>query len=215
MYKINLHSHTNHSDGDCSIEEMALRSREIDYCAYVVTDHFYPIYHYIGFSTVDTFIEQEKECTLVSKKLNYPIIQGVELNLFYEEILIFGIEFIKELFLFVTEGKEKEEDFTYLQILEFVYKNKGKYASILCHPVLDINRRNRAYYDLLFATIDGFEEYNHGKNYFINKEIPLTLKKMKAFNNADAHRAENLELGFNIVDKRISKEEELIKYIKT
>ncbi len=213
MYTINLHSHTDYSDGHNSIYEMAAEAKGLGFSAYVVTDHLYPASPGFGLYYIEEFETQKQECLRVSKELNYPIIQGIEINLGFEEILVFGENVIKEFIDFCTETRENAY-ITHFHHLEFIFERKEQCAIILCHPELYINKLTQGFYDLLFDTVDAYEKFNRGYDYFDDRDVPKELLNKQGFNNSDAHHRDNLIVGYNTIPQIIINEQELINYIK-
>ena len=52
----------------------------------------------VAISSYDEFQEQTKDLEEISKELNFPCIQGMELALYGEEILVFGKSVSKDIF---------------------------------------------------------------------------------------------------------------------
>ncbi len=148
--KINLHCHSNYSDGYASLLDMAKEHQKQGYSAFVVTDHCYPFLvnpnskDNRSLTSYSKFCAQTKELEQVSHQLDFPCFQGIELALFGEEVLVFGKETIKNVFEYCDNSflKEKEENTktnAYYQKLSYnlinlIKENKANTAVILCHP---------------------------------------------------------------------------------
>lgn len=207
-YKLNLHAHSKYSDGSSTIEQLAREYRDQDFTCAVITDH-----HYTRFEkhkdveelcpfhmSKESWLKAVEEAKVISEELNYPIIVGVEWGFFdCEEVLCFGFDFVNEL----LDGVETIDDFIKL-------KEKHNGLAIIAHPscekLLEI-KGERA--------LDGMEIYNSGQPFFwVNNEIPETMKHLLRFSNSDAHHKSSLDRGYNIVEEAIISEKELIAYCK-
>ena len=238
--KINLHCHTNYSDGD-DIFEMAKEHQRQGFSAFVVTDHVYPLHiakdvkngNSRSISSYAKFQHQNKRLKEIEQHLNYPCIQGMELALYGEEILIFGEDATKEIFNFLEHiDLAEQEKYVHTEayrekiisrILNILQKNKEKTAIILCHPqLLDESLLNK-----LSPIIDGYEFQNSGCYYFtdetnadkkhrIDMDIPAQLKSKNKFYNSDAHYIGTISCSEgNFHNSKIENLDDLISYIKT
>ncbi len=217
MGRYNTHCHTVYSDGTKSIADMAKEHKKLGYDSLVITDH---LYSRKIFMTKESFLQQWEEIKEVSEELNYPIIQGIELNLFYEEVLVFNREIILELFDIVDKYINVPDDSDkliqkLLKVIAFLQKNKDKCGIILCHPSLRLKEpKLKKYYDSLFSILDGYEKFNHGRDWFKNRFIPEELLNKKQFFNSDAHDFFCIDTGENHSEETIDSEEKLIVEIK-
>lgn len=230
--KINLHCHTNYSDGD-DIVEMAKEHQKQGFSAFVVTDHVYPLRHSMCINSYETFQQQEQQLTQISTQLNFSCIQGIELALWGEEVLVFGRDVSQKLFNFIENidlSKYSDKD-AYKQkiiplLLQILKENKEKTAIILCHPHLNPN--NDSVLKPLYPLLDGYEFQNHGHYYFTdetniseprrrNRPVPSELQNKNKFYNSDAHSIQGVTLvgRCNFHDSKIENLDDLIKYIKT
>ena len=161
--------------------------------------------------------------------------QGIELALFGEEVLVFGNETIQKIFEYATDINKKEyakyghsrcyhKKLSH-KIINILQQNKSKSAIILCHPRLfDGNMYEN---QKLFSFIDGYEFQNSNIYYFSdssnlnqtnkwNREVPIELKKKKKFYNSDAHSLIQVnKTDGNLHHFPIRNLEELINFIKT
>lgn len=241
MKKINLHCHSNYSDSYYTMEEMATEHQKQGFSAFVVTDHCYPSFIKDGADTermltsYQKFCAQTKELAEVSQKLNFPCIQGMEVALYGEEILVFGDEAIKDIFAYAKDINEREAEKhghlkSYNQklsqnILNILQTHKDNTGIILCHPHLWDD--DEEILQQLFALVDGYEFQNSGRYLFSDssnadkenkwdREVPQELKHKKKFYNSDAHtlRAVNITDG-NFHTEDINTVKDVISFIKS
>ena len=156
------------------MEEMAKEHQKQGFSAFVVTDHCYPSFIRDGaddermLTSYQKFCAQTKELAEISQKLNFPCIQGIELALYGEEVLVFGSEAIKDIFAYAKDINEREaEKYGHLvsynqklshNLINILQQHKDNTAIILCHPhLLDDETENQ---QKLFAIIDGYEFQN-------------------------------------------------------
>lgn len=107
---IDLHVHTNHSDGTDSVEELLIKAEEKKLELISITDH----------DSVDAYFELEKNPE-IRKKFSKKIIVGSELKTFYRdvpiEILAYGIDYRKlRIHKVDTEKMQKENIEKYKEI---------------------------------------------------------------------------------------------------
>ncbi|MEG1141982.1 MAG: hypothetical protein RSE41_06015 [Clostridia bacterium] len=222
MFKINIHCHTTYSDGREPLAVMMLEHIKQHFSAFVVTDHLKVIQRLSDYkkslNDINHIEQQRKELNSLSRYLNYSAIQGVELWLKEEEVLLFGIEVIREVCRFINDY---EGDNIYVDVIKFISERKTRCAVVLCHPRLSgaFTEKMDEYYMLLHSIIDGYEVFNCGINWVeehLNtaKQQWLQFTHGKEFCNSDAHCLENIVHGNNSHERPIRCEEELIKWIK-
>lgn len=239
--KINLHCHTNYSDGD-DIFDMAQEHKSQGFSAFVATDHVYPFFVITdknsadarSITSYDKFRRQSKELEKISIQLDFPCIQGMELALYGEEILVFGKQVSKDIFDFLENINAQEyklhsnticykQEFI-KQLYTVLQKNKKDSAIILCHPNL-ISNIDWVLMPL-YPLLDGYEFQNSGYYYFkdetnINERcwdrpVPPELLNKNKFYNSDAHSVKFISRGkSNFHTSSIANLEDLIKHIKT
>lgn len=219
--KINLHCHTIYSDGKNPLINTIQEHKNCGFGAFVATDHLYPTMSTRNAITSwNKYKAQEKELNDLSYKLNIPCFHGVELCLYYEEVLVFGDSTIKALFDKIDEiGKTPKEKYTvedYIQLMNVIKNHKYNNAVILCHPSLYRQDRDyiKLFYNNLWPILDGYELGNSGINMFKNREIPVELKPLTQFWNSDAHKLEDIDRGNNEAPDNITSIEDIIKYIQ-
>ena len=198
-YKINIHAHTMFSDGNNTPLAMAMKAKELEFTSLVITDHYYS-------DTTAHFSLNYEKMWLLNKAVKeakkiLPIIAGIELEFHGEEILVFGSSAINS----IMEMRESGKNITKHFLLEL--KDKNDCAFILCHPGSPAN------WKYLLPLLDGYEEFNSGRDLFAGRERGV-LEGLVGWCNSDAHMSEQLERSYNLVDSKIKTEGDLIKYIK-
>ena len=240
--RINLHCHTNYSDGS-NMLAMAKEHKAQGFSAFVVTDHVYPAMlssfknkgNARSLTSYAEFEKQTEELEKLSKELDLPCIQGIELALFGEEVLVFGQKACQDIFEYIeqinlTEQEKYGSSKSYKRklthnLIEILKRNKENSAYILCHPHLD--GTPKWVLEPLYPLLDGFEFQNYGTYYFtdetnchcerrMKRKIPRELKGKNKFYNSDAHSPMSVGRSEgNYHTQRIENLSDLIKYIKT
>ena len=201
-FKINLHAHTDYSDGVNTIEEMARISRKIGFTALVITDHFYPGAPGLSLS-LDSFNKQIEEARIVSNKLKYPIILGAECILENkDEVNVFGTDAIKHILRSNSDS---------IELFKQVKKDYNC-SMILNHPS---NNHMMSYYIDLLTLVDGYELYNRGIKCIRDEDIEQIFTLVPFYSNSDAHIDYNLNGNYNIVTEKITTEDQLINFLKS
>lgn len=215
---INLHCHSRYSDSRASLFALAEKHKELGFCAFVITDHF-------EYLSKEIYINQTRELEKISCDLDYPCIQGIELDLYNEEILVFGQEAIYAIFEYVEDNKKAftNEDVSpesrfkeATKLLEMISGYKENSGIILPHPRLveKDSTKGKEFYGTLFEVIDGYERFNMGRDWFLRREVPKELLNKKAFKNSDAHDIDYVDRGNNPISQPITNEEQVIAFIK-
>ncbi len=223
-YKLNIHTHTNYSDGENTIEELAKASIELGFMALVVTDHVYWRDHDVS-NSLEKFKQQKIDAMTVSQRVNYPIIVGAEFEVdVREEFLVFGENAILDLlqqreeWLLAQKRNKRTPELTIEDI--GLIRKKYESAVVLCHPVLIADYKDneiKIFSNGALDFIDGYEHYNSGMNMFRSEEKKGYISKfngLTAFSNSDAHKIRRLQEGYNFVEEKITTETELIQYIR-
>lgn len=186
MKKLNLHAHSNFSDGRDTILNMAKCYQRNGYVCAVLTDHDY---YFINLKTGEIlwekldnyFLEGER----VQEELSYPVILGIEVSLInQEEGVLFGKKAIYEWF------KERRDLRIRNNWSDAKFK-KENHAMILVHPMFSPEYNYpQNFLDLFYAV----EIYTSGhyllKGQSKNKKYFSVLNRMKNCNrirNLDAH----------------------------
>ena len=194
-YKINIHAHSIFSDGKNSPLTMAIEAKRLGFTALVLTDHFY------NGKNPEVGMVESKEHTyrkaLREAREVLPVIRGMEVPYNGEEVLVFGSTAIKKII------KNK-------RIINLETLRKGhNCAIILCHPHVSWPT-----WGDMTRYVDGYERHNSGQDWFKNNKSLGQLKELQAWHNSDAHSKGMLSWGYNLVNKKITTEDELIKLIK-
>ena len=234
--KINLHCHTDYSDGD-DIFKMAREHKKQGFSAFVATDHVYPLTPrpdaYLCIASYEMFQRQSHVLESISAQLNFPCIQGMELGLWREEVLVFGAQTCQKIFQFINtidfQDKNKMSSMEFAQknirgLVQILQETKADNATILCHPCLAEAWET----ELLYPVLDGYEFQNRGIYYFTdetNKDVPNCsprpvppeLQPKNKFHNSDAHMVHDVSsVGRgNFHDWKIKTVDDVIRYIKT
>jgi len=200
QYKINIHAHSIFSDGLNTPYIMALEAKRLGFTSLVITDHFYGFQ--LGknnhFSMTVEKMKMLKRACIEAKKI-LPVIVGLEIPHFGQEVLVFGGEAIKNI---LKKGLPTHEGLIAL-------KRETNCAIVLCHPSEDFDILE------LIEICDGYEQYNSGCDLFRNNRNRGGFRDKVSWCNSDAHHADSLEVGYNVVDSKITTESDLIKYIKS
>lgn len=202
-YKINIHAHTLFSDGMNTPISMAVKAKELGFSALVITDHYYGGDFNEYSLNLDKYRLLKKACKEAKNIL--PVIIGMEVAFYGEEVLCFGGGFIRSI-LECGEEAQGIVNFTMEQMMEWKRLSGG--AVVLCHP------GNNENWKKILPLLDGFEHYNSGQNWFSNREFGV-LSELTSWCNSDAHQIGGLDRGYNIVSNKIEKEHDLINYIKS
>lgn len=235
--KINLHCHTNYSDG-ADIFEMAREHKEQGFSAFVTTDHVYPFdapEDSYSLCSYEKFQRQSYQLEQISKQLKFPCIQGMELALWGEEILVFGAQAYEQIFQFKSNIDLQEQkslppkDYAQkhmAELIQILAENRDNTAIILCHPHLGPG--SDWVLNPLYPLLDGYEFQNSGHYYFTDetnvneaarsiRPVPPELQNKNKFYNSDAHSVRSVGLAGpgNFHSSPITTLDDLIRYIKT
>mgnify|MGYP000966954097 CR=1 FL=1 len=116
--KIDLHNHTDLSDGLLSPEALVLRKIELGMDLIAITDHFEDIKNIaLYFDAIDEISTKYKDKIIV--------IAGVEIEIIGQHVVVFGKDYINELH---ETGKKRFNEFP---------KRSNNCSFILAHPKLD------------------------------------------------------------------------------
>ncbi len=194
-FKINLHCHTHFSDGCNSPFVMAQQAKELGFCCFVMTDHFYTGTDYEA-DSMRWYKWNMLQCAKREiSKLIMPVIVGLEVGYESQEVLVFGTELIKDIL--------RNEKFTFdMAARHLEYRTAG---FVLCHP--------GANYDKALKICQGYEHFNSGNDYFKTRSPSLLANTKTTWSNSDAHSAEHLARGYNLVNEKITTEKQLIRYL--
>jgi len=128
-----LHMHTRYSDGHNTVEEMARACKDLGYGYCAITDHV----GVIGVSNpmkLATIKKRKKEIEAVSKKLNFPIINGAEVDIKLNGELAATEEMLREFEIVIAsihQGFRRPKEQQTNRILKAI---ENKHTSIIAHP---------------------------------------------------------------------------------
>lgn len=216
MYKLNLHAHSEYSDGHDSIVDIAKAYNEYGFSSCIITDHVYSGDHNISLN-LEKFQRQLEEAKRLMDNNGYPIILGAEFTVAKtEECLVFGTEAILEL-LKIRQNQIEQGYLAPVSIDDLkTVRDKFDCAVILCHPNLPEYQTEQGRDFIQIGgvdVIDGFEAYNSGHYFFKKREIPKEFDGLLQLCNSDAHSAKCLMRCWNLVEDDIKNEKSLISYI--
>ena len=199
MGLLNLHTHSNYSDGACSILELAHAYKKSGHIAMCLTDHDYLL-------TLDSWEQSCAEAAQVAKELNFPIIVGMEAFVeSVEEILIFGNRACHSL---LTCNALANIDL----FKEWCRRQTKPFALILAPPYL------WTIHDDFYALMDGYEVTNTGKYWgddYVKRMEKLMPSPRRQYHGQDVHELRDLAYRCNEVpeDLIIRTETDLITYL--
>jgi hypothetical protein len=231
MFKINLHAHTQYSDGQATIAQMAEACKDLEFTACVITDHVYMDDRRPSVSQSQYLHKILPEAREVQEKVGIPVIVGAEFSIGrMEECLVFGTQAITELYSMRQEYMNIKD--AYLDIADLAYiRDNRDCAVILCHPSIPVYGDNFSTFDPEnpqktkpmknwitqggVNVIDGYEGINSGQPQFGKfRNVPKEFDGLISFCNSDAHSVISLSLGYNETASPIYTEDDLIRYIK-
>lgn len=200
MGLLNLHTHSNYSDGADSIMDLACAYKEAGHVALCLTDHDYMV------MSLEKWEQQRKEAAIVSKEIGLPIIVGLEAFIHNtEEVLVFGHQACKS--LLTTNALCNVSTFT-----KWYEDQKEPFALILAHPYLWVNHPE------FYLMMDGYETTNCGMYWgdeYVEKMKKFMPEPRRGYTNQDLHTIRNLSHPCNEVDDGlvIKDEIDLIQYL--
>jgi hypothetical protein len=232
-YKLNLHAHSNFSDGGFSVKRIAEKYQELGFNTLVLTDHYYGMGPKKEAFSRDFDSSHRKSITLdreklnllrrqaknITEKLGMGCIIGIEIGINkLEEVCVFGSDAIDAIFDLREERQDMGPDDT-INISDLVdIRAKHPCMINLCHPGRpDVWVENNGHHIL-----DGFEYIHAGTLMFdrFKKEsgkherpIPDEMRHLIKLSNSDAHSIECLDWNWNEVEEDIREEHHLIQYV--
>jgi len=220
--KINLHTHTNYSDGYATMREYVNLAKEQNHVALVITDHDYMLKR-SKISTIcittdeDTHIKQQQfidqilEASTITREEGFPVIVGLEISLGVEEALLFGQLACIDWFNYRKEiNNNIYKDDKLLR--NFLIKHE--HAIVLCHPY-DISYADTnlmSFWDIFH----GYEVKNCIKTWNTSELniLKALMPNAKQYKNFDSHHLDHFNGECNSVNSYIGNEMELIQFIK-
>jgi hypothetical protein len=225
--KLNLHAHSDWSDGNDTMDGMVRASMEKGYSCCVLSDHDYCFFRDISQYWLTLEIPKENQIKRalekfqrqlvmaeeLQEKYNYPVIIGSEICFYGEEAALFGKESLLSWYggdRFAAQVCLKNNDEAGFMALDFL---KHEHAICLVHPCL----RGVDCQTWMYKIFDAYEIMNHGQPWWPeNIEMCKVLCKpgAKQVRGCDAHAATGLDYPCNEIDRIIHNEKELIEWIK-
>lgn len=237
MPKINLHAHTNLSDGREDVIDMARTAYELGHSAFVLTDHDYSEGSFRVGESILWLIRDHNLAPL-------PIIHGSEISTPWGECLLFGQEALYAYFGLKVSGTAgikprlrklpkvadmvdllddtKHDPTEWLKEFEKRVKNTV-HALVLCHPTQYDNRRLRhrggdlvhiiEAEKTLLKMLHGIEVKNQVQEYEVDWLFEYLRPDCKRLVNSDAHSLECLAICCNETEETILDENQLIRWL--
>lgn len=199
---INIHSHTNYSDGGNTIREMAEAARVAGHCCFVATDHDYRM-------TSEKYERQLVDAAFMSAEMKFPIHVGLEISFCGEEANLIGVEACRTW----LKKNHYRQDLTkrrYRKDYFLIKEMKDECAVILVHP----SGRGG---DYIYDVFDGFEIRNCGQDWPEDrlKVLRERMPGKREFIGLDAHSISWFEdRNVNEISFVPETEEQLIRWIK-
>lgn len=201
---LNLHTHSNYSDGSHSIRELAEAYKAAGHIALCLTDHNYLL-------TKENWFASCSEAEKISSELDFPIIVGLEVFIRgIEEVLVFG----HDACLATFDLPDSSEHVTLDAFKNWYHSLKTPVALILAHPCI------WSFETELYLMLDGYEIMNSGLSW---EDDPSVIAKLqdrmplprRPYKNHDTHNLSDLRFECNSVaeDLIIKNEADLIKYL--
>ncbi len=220
---INLHTHTNWSDGGSTMVEYAMKAKDLGHTCLVITDHDYMLKReHLSMRFVETeedvvlkreqFLQQLEEAREVEKVAGVAVIVGLEITIFgYMEGLLFGAEACLAWWDYARAVHKGDRAAFKVFLKECKDKNC---ALILCHPSVQYMKEGDEFYR---ETFDGYEVGNSCMRWSEEDVEKLRMKMPEggAYINYDAHHIGDFGGECNRVEGYIGTEAELIDWIKS
>jgi len=212
---LNLHTHSNYSDGCNSLGELVSAFKDQGHACLCLTDHDYAM-------TLESYERQRKEAAELEKVNEFPIICGIETSTGFdnEEALLFGTEACREWLSLRRANNLMPVGCSWFeegQFLKWAKHTRTEKALVLCHPLLQSQIED------FYSIFDGYEIMNSGCLWPETKVALMKrlMPKAKAFKNFDLHTLtvfwglkERLPCNEVSEDISIRNETDLIRYIK-
>lgn len=128
-----FHFHTTFSDGNDSLENMVIAANKIGFEYFIVCDHSKSAFYANGLKE-ENLIEQKNEINRVSKKLNLPILHGIESDILVNGELDYSNEILKSLDFVVASVHSRfnlSKDEMTQRIIDAV---ENPFTKVLGHP---------------------------------------------------------------------------------
>lgn len=197
--KGDLHTHSLYSDGNHSIEEMALKAIELGYEYLAITDHS-PSLKVANGVEPERLKHKKAEIEKLKQKLNFPILYGTEVDILSDGSLDYSDQILSEFDVVVASvhsGLEKDVTTRILKAMQ------NKYVQIIGHPTNRlVNKRESSPVDFkaifeqakntgTFLEINAQPSRLDLPDFYIREAIQT--HKIKLSINTDAHSKEGLK----------------------
>jgi len=198
--KGDLHVHSDHSDGQVPIKDLAELAQKMGYEYIAICDHSQAA-NYAGGLTPDRLLQQIEEIDRLNKTFkNFKILKGSEVDILHDGRLDFGHDILKRLDLVVAaihRGFKKNVTERILRAME------NPYVTVIAHPSGRLISRREGYDVDLDKVLEGARE--SGKALELNayydrldlNEFYLKKareQKIKISIGTDTHTAQGLEM---------------------
>jgi hypothetical protein len=221
FYRIDLHMHTNCSDGHNSTQTMVDACAQLNYCAAVITDHDWVPGSYAAGTRVIEALQN-------NNLLSLPVIHGCEISTPIGDCLLFGSRAIKRYLCDIadlTHGWLKMDKLSldvWIRIYEQL-QSSYQCALVLCHPhqfcndlqcvTVPITEQVIHFLELL----DGIEVRNGIDDFIgpggIDHLFSYMRPNIRKLCNSDAHTIDTLGACCNFVSHLITDESLLIRWL--
>ncbi|MFX0105059.1 MAG: PHP domain-containing protein [Candidatus Hodarchaeota archaeon] len=220
--KMNLHIHTNYSDGRQSITQIVKRAikLELDYIA--ITDHFTNSWKawvstLNNYETISAYLEELSDCQKYLSKYHnqLTLLKGIEVDLASSEQFIRKYIQIDKFDLILFEYLQNYESIAFIKNIIYYWKNK--FAEFNRFPVLGLAHFDPSYFftgnlDTLMRFLKKnniYFEFNSSYPLFYSRKNEFFFEKLKEYKipvaiGCDSHNLSNL----NDIEEPI----EMIKY---
>lgn len=178
--RVDLHIHTNASDGKNSVIDYVLKAREIGLDVIAITDHN-------TFKGVRSYIKNYGE-----KYHNVLVVPGIEVRTNIGDVVVLCSK--------IHEDNDVPKDIDLL--IDWCQMNN--YIVILAHP-LDITRSGVSFKNLMkyVDRVDFIEGFNAGSSIIINNLIMMYMCKkhsLRCIAVSDAHSIKSLGIAYTVIN---------------
>jgi len=199
--KGDLHTHTKWSDGKSSIEEMALKAKELGYEYIAITDHS-PSSRIAGGLSVEKLYEKKKEIEAVRKRLKgIKVLMGSEVDIKSDGSLDYPDEVLKDLDVVVASvhsGFKMDRETMTTRIVKAL---QNPFVHVLGHPTGRLIGERDPYdvdIDRVIRTAKEFGKSLEVNSFYSRLDLNnINVKKavdigVKIVISTDSHHADNL-----------------------
>ncbi|GAB6281438.1 MAG: DNA polymerase/3'-5' exonuclease PolX [Ignavibacterium sp.] len=216
-----FHFHTTFSDGNDSLENMVIAANKLGFEYFIVCDHSKSAFYANGLKE-ENLIEQKIEIARVGKKLNLPILQGIESDILVNGELDYSDEILKSLDFVVASIHSRFNLSKDEMTQRIIHAVENPFTKVLGHPTGRLLLSRPPYQLDLKKVIDACAENNVAIEINANphrldldwRMIFYAREKGCLFSiNPDAHSSEDILLikyGIMIARKAGLQKEEVI-----